>query len=143
MPVTEADVGHVRRAFEVFNERFAALAGDALEPYHAEFFVPDSVVHNADGFPTQGTYSGFAGYRRWFDDTYGPYEDVSWALESVAAHGERVVAIGLSGGRVPGDPTWLEIRLGCTYALRDGRIARIDVFLTPEGATAHAEQMSA
>ncbi len=142
MPVTDADVAHVRRAFEVFNERFEDLRGPALEPYHAEFFVPESVVNNADGFPTSDVYEAFAGYRRWFDDTYGPYEDVSWDVETVTAAGERVVAVGRSGGRAKGDPTWLEIRLGCTYAMRDGRIERIDVFLTPEGALAHAEKMS-
>lgn len=138
MPVTDADVEHVRQAFAVFNEDFDDLAGDALRPYHERFFVPDSVVHNADGFPTDETYEGYAGYRRWFDDTYSPYEDVRWTLETVEAAGERVVAIGLSGGRAKGDPTWLEIRLGCTYAIRDGRIARIDVFLTPDAAFAHA-----
>ena len=143
MRVTDEDVAHVRRAFAVFNEQFEALRGDGLRSYHETFFVPDSVVHNADGFPTGDTYEAFAGYRRWFDDTYGPYEDVAWDVESVEAHGERVVAIGRSGGRAKGDPTWLEIRLGCVYAMRDGRIARIDVFLSPEAALAHAATMSA
>lgn len=140
--VTEADLAHVRRAFDLFNERFEDLRGDALRAYHAELFTDDSVLHNADGFPVPATYEGYDGYRHWFDDTYSPYEGVQWAVETIEAAGERVVAIARSGGRAIGDPTWLEIKLAMTYAMRGGRIARIDVFLTPEAAFDHARARS-
>ena len=94
MPVTRADADHVQRAFDVFNERFEALRGDALGTYHAEFFVSDSIIHNADGFPMPATYEGFPGYRRWFDDSYGPYRDVQWAVDSLEIVGDRVIAVG-------------------------------------------------
>lgn len=137
MPATRADADHVRRAFDVFNLRFDALRGEPLAAYHAEFFVPGSVIDNADGFPMPATYEGFAGYRQWFDDSYGPYRDVQWAVESVEPVGDRVVAIARSGGRAQGDDTWLEVKLALVYALEDGRIARIDVFLSEEAALRH------
>jgi ketosteroid isomerase-like protein len=137
MPVTEDDVAHVRRAFAEFNARYEHL-DDELEDYHAEFYTPDSVLHNASGFPVPATYEGFAGYERWWTDSYGPYEGVQWEIESVDAVGERVVAVARSGGRAIGDPTWLEIKLAMTYVMHDGRIARVDVFLTPEAAFDHA-----
>ncbi|MEA2124991.1 MAG: hypothetical protein QOI80_1773 [Solirubrobacteraceae bacterium] len=142
MPVTDDDVAHVRRAFEAFNARFESLRGDALEGYHAEFYTPDSVVHNASAFPFAATYEGYEGYRRSWDDTYGPYEGVVWTVDSAEAVGERVVAVARSGGRPIGDPTWLEIKLALTYAMRGGRIARVDVFLTPEAAYEHARAQS-
>ena len=134
---TRADAAHVRRAFEEFNARFETLRGEALADYHDEFFVTGSVVDNTDGFPMPATYERFAGYRQWFDDSYGPYRDVQWAVESVEPVADRVVAVARSGGRAHGDDTWLEVKLALVYALEDGRIARIEVFLSEEAALRH------
>lgn len=137
MAATSADAAHVRRAFDSFNERFESLRTDALRDYHREFFVPDSVVDNVDGFPTPAGYVGFDGYRQWFDDCYEPYRDVRWAIDSVEPVGDRVIAVARSGGRAHGDPTWLEVKLAMVYALEGGRITRIEVFLSEEAALRH------
>jgi ketosteroid isomerase-like protein len=63
---------------------------------------------------------------------------VRWIAESVTAVGARVVASAITTGRPHGDPTQLEVRLGLLYSVRDGRVTRIEVYLTPESALAAA-----
>jgi ketosteroid isomerase-like protein len=130
MPVSDEDVAQVRRAFEEFD--IEALRAGGLAAYFERFYDDDAVVEHAEGFPVPAArHIGEDGYALWFEDTYGAYADVHWEVESVAAEGERVLAIARVRGHAHGDPTELEVRLALVYRMRAGRIAHVLVFLTP------------
>lgn len=139
MPVTDADVAHVRRAFEEFNVRFEALRRGGLDDYFAEFYAPEGEIFNVDGFPLPARYSGIEGYRRWFDETYGPYAAVRWTVRDAHAVGERVVALVTARGRPLDDPTELEVNVALTYEMERGRIRRVRNYVHDEDALAAAE----
>jgi ketosteroid isomerase-like protein len=131
MAVSDEDVAHVRRVYEEFD--IEALRAGGLRAYVERFYDDDVVVEAAEGFPiTTLRHVGHDGYIEWFEANYAPYADVRWELESVSAVGERVVAVARVRGRVPGDPTELEVRLANVYRMHAGRIAHVLVFLTPE-----------
>ena len=120
---THVDI--VRRAFQDFE-----VQAGTLEDYFARYYTPDGVVEFVDGFPIAGRYEGVEGYRRWFEDSYGPYEDVTRELHSIEAVGERVVALLTVSGRAKDDPTELEVQLGNTYELADdGRIRHLRIYV--------------
>jgi ketosteroid isomerase-like protein len=137
VPVSPADVAHVRAAFEEFD--LGSLRAGGLDAYFARFYTDDAVLEHAEGFPLPATgYAGRDGYRAWFDETYGPYAAVRWVAERVEAVGDRVVVLAWAQGRMADDPTELEVRLANVYTLRDGRIAAVHVYLSPEKAYADA-----
>ncbi len=49
-----------------------------------------------------------------------------------------MLAVARIAGRTHDDPTRLEVRLALLYAMRGGRIAHVQVFLSPERALAAA-----
>jgi ketosteroid isomerase-like protein len=134
VPVSDADVAHVRRAYTEWNERFDELAAGGLEDWHADFYTPDSVIENVDGFPTFDRYEGLEGYREYFAQSYGDYEDVHWRVTSIEAAGDRVLALGRISGTGKQDKVELTIDLGITYEMRDGKIAHVRVYLGHERA---------
>jgi ketosteroid isomerase-like protein len=133
VPAGEQEVALVRRAFESF-----AVAAEGLDDYFRRFYTPDAVIEFVDGFPVSGRYEGVEGYRRWFEDSYAPYEGVQRRLHSITAEGERVVALLTVTGRARGDDVELEVMLGNTYELRDGRISHLRVYVGHERALEQA-----
>jgi ketosteroid isomerase-like protein len=125
----EPDVAFVLRAFQEFDVREGSL-----EAYFARFYAPDGVVEFVDGFPISGRYEGIAGYRRWFADSYAPYEDIERRLDSITVEGDRVVALVTITGRPKDDDLELEVQLGNTYELVDGRIKHLRIYVGHERA---------
>jgi SnoaL-like domain len=125
--VTDADIALVRTAFEQFN-----VSPDGLDDYFGRFFTPDGVIELVDGFPLPGRYEGVEGYRRWFEEGYGPYEDVHRRLDSIQAEGSVVVALLTVTGHERGDSVELQVEMGNTYELEDGRIKHLRVYVGHE-----------
>jgi hypothetical protein len=117
-----------------FNERYDDLRNGGVAAYHAEFYAPDSVIEHVDAFPAPGSYEGLAGYEEWFGQSYGNYRDVSWQIAGIEPVGERVLALVRVSGKPPDDEVRLEIALGITYEMRDGRIGHVRVYLGHERA---------
>ena len=134
MPVTDADVAHVRDAYVEFNERRATFSADDLTAYFRRFYDDGAVIENVEGFPLASSYEGLDGYHRWYEESYSPYEDVRWEIVGIDAIGERVVARTWVRGRPRGEPTELEVQLGITYEMRRGRIGHVRVYLSHERA---------
>jgi len=132
--VTDTDVAHIVRVFQAANRRFEGNDGAALEEYFNEFYEPDAVIEHVDDFPMPGRFEGFDGYREWVKDSYGPYEDIVWRIETVRAEGERVLALMSISGRPRGEELELTVQIGNTYAMRNGRIAYVRVFRGHERA---------
>ena len=129
----DPDVAFVLDAFQSFD-----VEEGRLDEYYERFWQPDGVIEFVDGFPITGSYSGIDGYKRWFADSYGPYEDVTRRLDSISKEGERVVALLTVTGRPQGEDLELEVQLGNTYELEDGRIKRLNVYVGHDRALAAA-----
>jgi SnoaL-like domain len=134
VPVSDSDLDHVRRAFVEFNERYDALRDGGVATYHSEFYAPDSVIEHVDGFPSPGSYRGLTGYEEWFGQSYGNYRDVTWQIVGTEAVADRVLALVRVSGKPPDDDVELELALGITYEMRDGRIGHVRVYLGHERA---------
>jgi ketosteroid isomerase-like protein len=129
VPASDSDLAHVRRAFVEFNERYDDLRDGGLAAYHAQFYAPDAVIEHVDNFPAPGRYVGYPGYEEWFGQSYGTYRDVTWRIVGVEAVGDRVLALVRVSGKPADDDIELEVSLGITYELRDGRIAYVRVYV--------------
>jgi ketosteroid isomerase-like protein len=120
----EDDIALVRRAFDAF-----AVSAEGIEEYFAGYFTADGVVEFVDGFPLPGRYEGVEGYRRFYEESYGPYEGVSRRLDSITVENGTIVALLTLTGRERGDDTELRVEMGNTYELEDGRIKHLRVYL--------------
>jgi ketosteroid isomerase-like protein len=135
--VTESDVAHVARAFQESERRFEHPE-TAVGDYFDEFYAPGAVIEHVDGFPVPGRFEGIDGYREWFSDSYGPYEDVVFRVDSIRAEGERVLALMTISGRPRGEELELTVQLGNTYEMRDGRIRHVRVYVGHDRAVSAA-----
>ena len=124
MSEDDPELAFVRRAFEAFDVREGSL-----EDYHARFWAPDGVIEFVDGFPVAGRYEGIEGYRRWFADSYAPYEDVRRRLDSISRQGDRVVLLLTISGRPKDEDLELTVQLGNTYELENGRLKYLRVYV--------------
>jgi ketosteroid isomerase-like protein len=131
----DPDIAFVLDAFQSFD-----VQERTLEEYHERFWQPDGVIEFVDGFPISGTYQGIEGYRRWYADSYGPYDDVQRRLDSITKEGDRVVALLTVTGRPNDENLELEVQLGNTYELEDGRIKRLNVYVGHDRALAAARE---
>jgi ketosteroid isomerase-like protein len=127
--MTDDDVEHVREAVLAFD-----VQEGSLEDYFGRFWSPDGVIDFVDGFPITGTYHGLDGFKQWFADSYAPYENVERRLDSLEAIGERVVSLLTVTGRPRGEDIDLEVQVGNTYEVADGRITHLRVYVGHERA---------
>jgi ketosteroid isomerase-like protein len=133
--VRESDLVHVRRAFEAFNERFATpRESEPVDEYYREFYEPDAVIEQVDSFPTLGRFVGLEGYREYFGDAYGPYEDLAWDVQSLVPVGDRIVALVSISGRPRGEELRLQVQVGITYEMGNGRIRHVRAYLSHDRA---------
>jgi ketosteroid isomerase-like protein len=139
------DAAHIRGAFADFNARYEELADPQLvRAYHARWYDPASQIINVDGWPVPATYEGFEGYVRWYAENYATYDDVRFDVEAIEPTASHVVALARVSGRPKGEQERLEIQIGLTYELREGRIWRVRLYLGHDRALrAAAEGASA
>lgn len=128
------DLETIRAFYATFPERMRDGRRGVFSPHYERFYTDDHVMEMPDAFPTPGSFTGRAGYETWFEEAYGPWEDVEWTLEAIDAVGGSVVTRALITGRPIGDAVRLEVRVGIVYDLRDGRICRTRSFLRHERA---------
>jgi ketosteroid isomerase-like protein len=130
-----ADVAHIRAAFADFNARYERLAEpELMRAYHERWYDPDSQILNVDGWPVPASYEGLDGYVRWYGENYATYDDVRFEVVSVEPVADRVVALAKVSGRPKGADERLEVQVGLTYALREGRIWRVRLYVGHERA---------
>jgi ketosteroid isomerase-like protein len=128
--VSEADIDVIRQQYAAVNERdFPRAMG-----LYAEDVV--MVVPRVEGVQSPGTYRGREAVGEWFGDwfrTFAP--DYRFEIEEIrelegglifmrATHGGRG---RLSGVEVHGENAYL-------YSVREGKIARVGFFASPEDA---------
>jgi len=133
MTPDDPDVAFVLEAFQAFE-----VQEGTLEEYYGRFWAPDGVIEFVDGFPISGSDRGLDGYKQWFADSYAPYENVERRLDSITKEGDQVVALLTVTGRPKDEDIDLEVQLGNTYEVADGRIKHLRVYVGHERAVAAA-----
>jgi len=90
MPVTDADLEHVRNTYLELNRLYDSVREGDLEDYYRRFYAPDAVVEHMDDFPLAGRFEGYEGYRDGFIESFGTYRDVNFEIVSIEPVGDRV-----------------------------------------------------
>ena len=130
MAVSDKDVEHVRRAFESFNATERERADEAgIRAHHARWYDPDVEIVNADDWPVPASYRGTEGYVQWYRESYGPYEDVRYAVDFLGAVGDRVVALVTITGRPREEETELAVQLDSRDAALAHRVDQAELHL--------------
>jgi hypothetical protein len=75
-------------------------------------------------------YSGVDGFREGWRDWLAPWASYRQAPEEPIDLGDRIVVLGRERGRLLGADSDVETRSGAVYYLRNGRIARLEYYLT-------------
>ena len=132
----EEDIALLERAFQTLAKQFDAVrAGDTT--LMTRFWCPDLKIRNVDGWPVPGEYHGYEGFRHWFDETFGEFSGYTPERATYARVGDRVIACVHSRWSGPhGEEVVPQVAL--CFAIRDGRIAGMDVFLDEGRARAAA-----
>ena len=132
--MSQRNVELVARTIPSSDLNFAELArSDALYAAYMEevgrLFHADVTFTN-HGFPAgEMTCVGLAGVRSLFRDWYKPWETYRTEVERAVDCGERVLHLTRDFGVLWGTTQEITLALGCVYTIRDGRIARWDVYL--------------
>jgi len=132
--VSQENVELVARTIPSADLNFAELARDDaiyaayLEDVHSLFHA--NVVFVNHGFPAgEMSCVGLAGVRSLFRDWYKPWKAYRTEVERAVDCGERVLHLTRDFGVLWGAAQEITLTLGCVYTIRDGKIARWDVYL--------------
>jgi ketosteroid isomerase-like protein len=116
---------------EIVQRAFLALAHGGLDAA-AEFWHPEINWRAMEGaLGDVGEMNGIEAARRYVQDWYDMFDDLTIALEEVCdGGGDRVVAVIHASGRakLSGVPT--EFRYAALYTIRDGKLVRVREYAT-------------
>ena len=134
------DVAFIRRALERWIELVDARDVDGLQAYVDEFYAPDAWVDFGWRYPEQVRGEGVAVIVDWARDAFREWgqnaADFRYELLEVIEAPGGVIAPARSVGRLQGYE--FETRFTYLFTLRDGKIASMTVFASPEEALAAA-----
>jgi ketosteroid isomerase-like protein len=102
-----------------------AEQAEALAPFiHADF---DCV---RDDFGSERRYAGLDGLRAFMLDWMSPWVAYRIEIEEAIDLGERVLLLNHDRGRREGSTQEVRGRLAAVFTIRDGKIARLDTYMT-------------
>ena len=123
----------VRDQYAAVNERDWGRAMDA--------YAEDAVLVVADSFIDPGTFEGREAVGKWFGAWFSTFEPgYEFKLEELRMIGDRVFLDASHHGRGKGSGAEVSGRMGYLYDVRDGKVARVELFRSPEEALAAAGQ---
>lgn len=124
------NIALVRRGLEAIN------AGDVdtvLELMHPEVVLAPSLVGGIEGT----IFHGREGYRQWWEENSEIYDQTSFELYDIRAHGDAVAALYVTHVRGGQSGVVLEQPGGAAFWFKDGLVAR------QNGYRSHAEALAA
>jgi ketosteroid isomerase-like protein len=126
--VSRENVELVRTAFQAFADR----GFDAM----AEFWDPNIVWRAAEGaIDDVGEMHGLAAVRRYVQEGFDTFDDVSLAVEELRDVGnDRVLSIQRLKGRAKLSGIEIELRYASVNTVRDGKVVRVREYLSVEDA---------
>jgi ketosteroid isomerase-like protein len=125
--MSEENVEAVRRTLAAFN---SGEVEQVLASVHPEFEARIAPELSAE----PDTYRGSSGVQRYFDSFREAFEQIRFEVEELTEAGDAVV-VGLrmtAIGKMTGIP--VEQRNAGVWTVVDGRVARIDTYVTVEEA---------
>jgi ketosteroid isomerase-like protein len=90
--------------------------------------VHDDAVSIRPGIPGAIRYIGVEGFRRLWLDWLAPWAEYHTAVEAAFDCGDRVLLLQRSSGRMEGSPAEVHLHPGVVWTVRDGKIARFEVY---------------
>jgi uncharacterized protein len=118
--VPQPEIDTIRAAYE------AVTRGDWDAVFQAA--PPDFEVETAQRVISPGTYRGREEARRFFEDLFEPFEEIVIEPEKFLENGDRIVAYVVVRSRPSGSSAVVENRIGHLWTIRDGEIARLQIF---------------
>jgi ketosteroid isomerase-like protein len=116
-----------------------ALARFAITGEPSGMAAPD-FVWDMTGLPDwldDSIYRGEEGFRAFFERWTEPYDEWSGELEEVIPLDDEQVAVAmLQRGRIRGAQSWVELRCGMLYTVREGQLRQARLFPTLDDALA-------
>ncbi len=92
--------------------------------------------------PLQGTYEGKSGARRYWEDMLDAWRPIAWEVEVVGRPADDTVVLeSRPYARGQGSGIELQGRGGLIVQVREGKLAAITLFQSPEEALAAAEHL--
>jgi ketosteroid isomerase-like protein len=124
----------LERMIELWNS-----GADALE-----LLDPEIEVHTPFSSLTGKPYRGIAGYREWRADIADQFERWEMHIEEIRALSDaRLLASGFGRVRGRGSGIELDQRAAGIVDFKDGRVARIGIYLSDDDALAAAGELPA
>lgn len=125
--MSQENLDLLRRAYD-----YVERAGEVLpEAVHADF-VWDVTTFRGAIIP--GTFVGVEEVNVWLAEWIGGFEEWSFDIEEVFDAGDRVIAIVHQRGRAKHGGPEVEMRFAQVWTFRDGLIARMEMYATPDEA---------
>lgn len=129
--MSRADIETLRIGYEAFNR------GDWDAAFRGAH--PDVELKTADRVTNPGTYRGADAVKRFFDDLLEPFEEIAAAPEEFFERGDKIVVYLRVRLRPRGSSAVVENRIGHLWTMRDGKVARFEIFPERERALEAAE----
>jgi ketosteroid isomerase-like protein len=124
--MSQADIELLRAGYEAVNRGERELA---FRDAH-----PDFELKTADRVTNPGTYRGREDTLAFFDDLFEAFEEVRTEPEEFFDHGDRIVAFVVVRSRPKGSSAFVENRIAHVWTMRDGKVARLEIFPEREKA---------
>ncbi len=84
-----------------------------------------------EGWPEQQRYEGVDGANRFLDDWVGAWDDWELEIEEIFDAGDKVVVVVHQRGRARATGMTLDMVFAQIWTIRDGRLARMDMYSEP------------
>ena len=125
--MSQENVEVVRKLWEAVNRRDVESFIVCLDP---SFAFRSAIVGAVEG----KVHRGHDGARSWLASSAESFEEITFEGTDYRDLGERVLALGLTRARGRGSSVELESPTGWLCTMRDGKVLRIDGFLSREEA---------
>ncbi len=122
---------------EALRARYKAISKDNLGAAFADV-PPDFELQTGARVPGAGTYRGAAAATQFFEQLVEPFEEVVYEPQEFFERGDQIVVFLLIQFRPHGSSAMVENRIGALWTIRDGQLARCEIFPQREGALAAA-----
>jgi ketosteroid isomerase-like protein len=125
--MSQQNVELVRRAY-AHTQATGRVYAEGLAPG----FIWD--MSRYEGWPEQQRYAGAEGAQRFLDNWTGAWDDWELEIEQIYDAGDRVVVVLGQRGRAQTTGMALEMLFAQTWTVRDGQLARMDMYSDPSAA---------
>jgi uncharacterized protein len=124
--MSHENVEAVRATYDAFNQRdFDALF---------EFYDPEIVWEQDEGFLEPGTHHGHAGVRHVFESLFESFEEFHIYVERLFDLGDQVLSLIRLVGSGRGSGLEVQNRGAHLWSLRDGKAVKLKMFSDPAQA---------